>query len=232
MMNKWKVSLFLCSIWLGLSFQSIAQIDAALLLKDVLKKSEEVKSFEADVDIDVDVDFIRIPVKKGRVFYKSPDRFRFRATGFVLVPKKGLNFNVQEILASNHAAIYVGDDSANHKIKIVPMDDQANFLLATAFVDKSAPRINRLEVTTQGQGNYVLLFEYDGSLPFAIPAVTRIKFEINQIDIPLKFIGNLKVDKKKMGEKSSGTVTLRYSNFVINKNIPDVVFEETDQSGL
>jgi outer membrane lipoprotein-sorting protein len=223
--------LILLSMLIGLNFQSTAQIDASLLLREVLKKSEEVKSFEADVDIDVDVDFIRIPVKKGRVFYKSPDRFRFRAKGFVLVPKKGLNFNMQEILASNHAAIYVGEDSANHKIKIVPMNDQASFLLATAFVDKSAPRINRLEVTTQGQGNYILLFEY-GDLPFEIPAVTRIKFEINQIDIPMKFIGNLKVDKKKMGEKSSGTVTLRYSNFVFNKNIPDVVFEETDQSGL
>lgn len=201
------------------------QVDAGLLLSDVMKKSQAVKSFEADVDIDVDVDFIRIPVKKGRVFYKAPDKFRFRATGFVLMPKQGLNFTMHEILNSHHAAIYAGEEEGNHKIKIVPLDDKAAFVLATAWVDKQQPRINRLEVTTPNQGNYTLNFVY-GQLGYEIPVETRISFEISQIDIPMKFIGNLKVDKKKAGEKSSGMVTLKYSNFKINGAIPDEVFSD------
>lgn len=203
-----------------------SQVDAASLLSAVMKRSQEVQSFEADVDIDVDVDFIRIPVKKGRVFYKSPDKFRFRATGFVLMPKQGLNFTMNEILNSKHAAILAGEEEGNHKIKIVPLDDMATFVLATAWIDLQQPRINRLEVSTQNQGNYTLDFVY-GQLAYEIPVETKISFEISQIDIPMKFIGNLKVDKKKAGEKSSGAVTLKYSNFMINGEIPDAVFTDT-----
>jgi len=211
----------------GISHSVSGQLDASALLVEVLKKSQAVKSFEADVDIDVDVDFIRIPVKKGRVFYKEPDKFRFRATGFVLMPKQGLNFTINEILNSNHAAIYAGEEDGNQKIKIVPLDDKATFVLATAWIDKQQARINKLEVSTQNQGNYTLHFFY-GQLGYEIPVETKISFEISQIDIPMKFIGNLKVDKKKAGEKSSGTVTLKYSNFKINGIIPDEVFVESE----
>jgi hypothetical protein len=211
--------------FMGSSNSVKGQLDASALLVEVLKKSQAVESFEADVDIDVDVDFIRIPVKKGRVFYKAPDKFRFRATGFVLMPKQGLNFTMHEILNSNHAAIYAGEEEGNHKIKIVPLDDKATFVLATAWIDKQQARINRLEVSTQNQGNYTLHFGY-GQLGYEIPVETKISFEISQIDIPMKFIGNLKVDKKKAGEKSSGTVTLKYSNFKINGEIPDEVFSD------
>ncbi len=212
---------------MGISHSVSGQPDAAALLAEVLKKSQAVKSFEADVDIDVDVDFIRIPVKRGRVFYKEPDKFRFRATGFVLMPKQGLNFTMNEILNSNHVAIYAGEEEGNHKIKIVPLDDKATFVLATAWTDQKQARINRLEVSTQNQGNYTLHFIY-GQQGYEIPVETKISFEINQVDIPMKFIGNLKVDKKRAGEKSSGTVTLKYSNFKINVEIPDEVFVESE----
>lgn len=202
-----------------------AQTDADALIQEVLQKSALVRSFEADVDIDVDVDFIRIPVKKGRVFYKAPDRFRFRATGFALVPKKGLNFSVMEMLGQNHTALFAGEDAVNYAVKIVPMTDDADFVIATVWIDKKMKRIQRMQVTTNGQGNYTMDFTY-GKLAFDLPVTTTVSFDLQQIDIPMKFIGNLKVDQKKAGERTKGSVSLRYSNFKINESIPDTVFNE------
>lgn len=205
--------------------QSWAQIDPSALIQEVLQKNALVRSFEADVDIDVDVDFIRIPVKKGRIFYKAPDRFRFRATGFALVPKKGLNFSVMDMLGKNHTAIYAGEDALTYALKIVPMADVADFVIATVWIEKKMKRISRMQVTTNGQGNYSMEFSY-GNLPFDLPVTTTVSFDIQQLDIPMKFIGNLKVDPKKAGEKTKGSVSLRYSNFRINEAIPDAVFLE------
>ncbi len=204
-----------------------AQPDATKIIAAVLEKSTEVKSFEADVAIDVDVDFIRIPVKKGRVFYKAPDKFRFRATGFALVPKKGLNFSVMSMLQEPHTALFSSEDEKNFLIKVVPMNPESEFVIATLWVDKKAQRINKMNVTTNGQGNYTLEFTY-GSMKYDLPVSTSVGFEIQQMDIPMKFIGNLKVDPKKAGERTKGSVQLLYSNFEINGSIPDSVFVEEE----
>ena len=214
-------------ILLGASTLLQAQPDATKIISVVLEKSAEVKSFEADVAIDVDVDFIRIPVKKGRVFYKAPDKFRFRATGFALVPKKGLNFSVMSMLQEPHSALFSGEDEKNFLIKLVPMNPESEFVIATLWVDKKAPRINKMNVTTNGQGNYTLEFTY-GSMKYDLPVSTSVGFEIQQMDIPMKFIGNLKVDPKKAGERTKGSVQLLYSNFEINGSIPDSVFIEEE----
>jgi len=218
--------LLIFSFVLTTSFPVYAQVNAEEILATVLKRSAEVKSFEADVSIDVDVDFIRIPVKKGRVFYKAPEKFRFRATGFVLVPKKGMNFSVMEMLNKKNTAIYVGADETNHMLKIVPMTDESEFVIASVWVDKTKKRINKMDVTTNGQGNYIMEFTY-GTMQYDLPETTKVTFDIQQVDIPLKFIGNLKVDQKKAGERSKGSVSLVYSNYKVNGEIPDTVFDET-----
>ena len=226
MINKY-ITIFVFSIFISLNIN--AQNDPDKIIANVLAKASMVKSFEADVKIDVDVDFIKIPVKNGKVFYKAPDKFRFRATSFALVPKKGINFSVISMLQQPHTAIYAGSDEMNHILKIVPMDASADFVIATVWIDKLKDRIQKMQVTSNGQGNYTMTFEY-GDLKFDLPVITIVGFEIQQIDIPMKFIGSLKVDPKKAGERTSGNVKLTYSNFRINGSIPDEVFTEEEIS--
>ncbi|MCC7318948.1 MAG: hypothetical protein IT219_10485 [Bacteroidales bacterium] len=224
---KYFKQFFLIFMFLTAASLLHAQPDATKIIAAVLEKSAEVKSFEADVAIDVDVDFIRIPVKKGRVFYKAPDKFRFRATGFALVPKKGLNFSVMSMLQEPHTALFSGEDEQNLLVKVVPTNPESEFVIATLWVDKKEQRINKMNVTTNGQGNYTLEFTY-GTMKYDLPIATSVGFEIQQMDIPMKFIGNLKVDPKKAGERTKGSVQLLYSNFEINGSIPDSVFVEEE----
>jgi len=204
-----------------------AQNLADSLIQHIIASSSKVQSFSADVEIDVDVDFIRIPVKKGKIFFKSPDKFKFRATGFALVPKKGLNFSMQKMLLQPHTAIYVSSDDTNHLIKIVPMTADADYVIASLWIDKNLVRINKMEVTSPRQGNSLMSFEY-GNLPYDLPVSTKVSFDIAQIDIPMQFMGNMAMDKKKKdkSDKTSGNVILNYSNFKINGEIPDTLFEE------
>ena len=220
-----RILTFILAFFISSAAAIKAQPDPNALIAGVLKKSALVQSFEADVTIDVDVDFIRIPVKNGKVFYKAPDKFRFRATGFALVPKKGLNFSVIEMLQQPHTAIYAGEDAGNHLVKIVPMDAEADFVIATVWIEKGRDRITKMHVTSTGQGNYTMEFAY-GNLQYELPVATIVGFDIQQLDIPMKFLGNLKVDPAKAGEKTKGNVKLSYSNFKINSTIPDVVFTE------
>ncbi len=201
------------------------------LVEVLLHRADQIQTFRADVDIEVDVDFVRIPVKRGRVFYKAPDKFRFRATGFVLMPRKGLDFSIHQKLRNDHAAIYVGQDENNHIIKVVPLAENADYMIATMWVDLKHVRINKIEVTSREEGSYKMFLTY-GDLPYDLPIGTRLEFEINQIDIPIKFIGTLKVDHNKADGRSKGSVSLTYSNFRVNGEIPDIIFDENVEVDL
>jgi hypothetical protein len=218
---KYGLILFLVISSLSPKAQSLTDSLVGVLLH----RADQIQTFRADVDIEVDVDFVRIPVKRGRVFYKAPDKFRFRATGFVLMPRKGLDFSIHQKLRNDHAAIYVGQDENNHIIKVVPLAENADYMIATMWVDLKHVRINKIEVTSREEGSYKMFMSY-GDLPYDLPIETRLEFEINQIDIPIKFIGTLKVDQDKAEGRSKGSVSLTYSNFRVNGEIPDIVFDE------
>ena len=60
----------------------------------------------------------------------------------------------------------------------------------------------------------------------------KITFEMEDFNIPLKFIGkSIKVDKKKLKnkEKKTGDVCIRLSNYKINAGIRDDIFDEDKQ---
>ncbi|MDY0076694.1 MAG: hypothetical protein RBR87_05390 [Bacteroidales bacterium] len=201
------------------------------VIAEVMRKNKEVQSFRADVSIDVDVDFINIPIKKGRIFFKAPDKFKFRATGFVLVPKKGLDFSIQEMLLQPHTAIYVRADDTNHLLKIVPMTAEADYVIASLWIDRETLRINQVDITSQQQGNFLMKFGY-GDLAFDIPVSTEVFFDINQIDIPMQFITNMKSGKKDKEGPSRGSVRMTYSNFKINGEIPDEEFDDKENDSI
>jgi len=218
-------------LFIFLANSIFAQPKADSLIAEVMRKNAEVKSFRADVSIDVDVDFINIPIKKGKIFYKAPDKFKFRATGFVLVPKKGLDFSIQEMLLQPHTAIYVSADDTNHLLKIVPMSPDADYVIASLWIDRELLRINKVDISSQQQGNFLMKFGY-GDLAYDIPVSTQVFFDISQIDIPMQFITNMKSDKKDKEGKSKGSVTMTYSNFKINGEIPDEEFEENASDSI
>jgi hypothetical protein len=48
--------------------------------------------------------------------------------------------------------------------------------------------------------------------------------------VPLKYLGRLKIDPQKLGDKAQGTVTLTYTQFRVNEGIDEAVFREEDTS--
>ncbi len=201
------------------------------LVNKILQRADAVQSFRADVSIEVDVDFIRIPIKNGRIFYKAPDKFRFRASGFVLLPMKGLNYSIHQMLKEPHAAIYVNTDSLGHQLKIVPMSADADYQIASLWIGTESMQINKMEISSREQGSFTIFFTY-GDLPFDLPIASRVEFDMAPMDIPMQLPGNFRLDKSKMGDRSQGSVKLTYSNYRINGEIPEDVFDDQkDQPG-
>ena len=205
--------------------------DPMELLERVQARHQLVRDFQAEVAIDVDVDFLRLPVKRARVFYQQPDRWAFKAKGFLMLPRKGVQFSVAAYLDGQFSAFYVTravvDQALVDVVKIVPLVADNELVLATLWIDRHTALLRRVEAHTRSVGTYQVHFVY-GNAPFDLPVQTAITFEVSRMQLPLKYIGLLKVEPQKLGDKAQGTVTLTYTHFKVNEGIDEAVFREAE----
>lgn len=227
-----KINLLILFTFFGFYFAISQEPDPDTLIRNVLEKMEKVESYQVDVEIEVDVEFINMPIKHATMFYKHPDKVKFKSDEFIMLPKKGLNNGIRKLLSEPYTSIYVGTEilngSKNHIIKIIPLGKKPDIILATLWINEKTLLVSKSESSTRNEGTFIVEFSYADST-IALPSEMIISFEIENLKIPLKFIGKtqgIDIDSDKAKGKQEGRVFLSFSNYVLNLTIDSSVFED------
>jgi hypothetical protein len=207
--------------------------DPYAIIDKVREVSDQILDYSADVEIEVDVDFINVPIKHAQIFFKAPDKVKFKSDEFFMIPKRGFNNSFRNLLKSDYSAINVGMEKINDKdhyvVKIIPLDKKPDVIMATWWIDTSNYLISKIESNTRKDGTFTIDFTYgDPTIP--LPSIMEISFEIEEMSLPLKFIGknsNFDIDEEAEGTQS-GRVFLRFSNYLVNTKLEDSIFEESE----
>lgn len=207
---------------------ALAQADANAILKGVRDNFLKVKDYTADAEIKVDVDFVKIPVKNAKVYYKQPDKFRFKAEGFAMLPKRGANLFALDLTNENVTVVYVKEEQINNTvtdvIKVIPLDANSEIVLTTLWVGKDF-KVHKIESTTKTQGTFIATFQF-ASYPFNLPARADIVFDIQKTEIPVGLTLDMEsLNMKKDSKNTTGKVTVHYSNYQVNTGLSDSVFK-------
>jgi outer membrane lipoprotein-sorting protein len=217
---------------ISLTYISAQDTDPNLILKKVRDKTDRIHDYQANAEIRVDVDFIRMPVKHAVVYYKQPDKIRFKSDEFIMLPNQGFDFSLGKLLKEDYTAVLTGTDTLggkeNYIIRIIPLKQGSDIVLSTLWVDRETYRIRKTESTTRSGGTYGVDFSYDKQDDI-LPVEMKISFEIQGMDIPSKFIGNMEepdTGKINAQNRKTGAVYITFSNYRINKGIDDKVFTE------
>ena len=170
------------------SFHLAAQeVNPQPLLDSIQNKFNKVKDYSADIKIKLDVDFIKIPVRDAKIYFKQPDKIKMKSSGFALLPKRGLNFSTGDLLNKKYQAIYMKKEVltgiSTWVVKIVPLDDKAEILLATLWIDPSKQLIRKIDATTKSNGSFTIHFDYPiPANPFDLPKILSFDFDVNKME--------------------------------------------------
>ncbi len=200
------------------------------IIAEVQRKFNQVKDYQAKVQIIVDVDFLKVPENEATIYFRQPDKIQVKTEGFALIPKEGLNFSPGKMFSGSVTSLYQmeekfeGHDCA--VLKIIPLDANAAFVLSTVWIDRKEMIIRKVEATTKESGSYQLRLQYGNYASYALPSKMVLEFDLKNFTLPKGFNGefNRKQPQDK-DKKTKGTVTLKYSDYRVNKGIPDSVFE-------
>lgn len=203
------------------------------LLDSVKNKFNKVNDYTADIKIKVNVTFIKIPVKEGKLYFKKPDKIKLVSKGFAMLPKRGMNFTFNELFEKKYNAIFIKNEIINkvntYVLKIIPLDDQADILLATIWVDRKTQTIRKIDAVSKSNGNFVTLFDYPlKANPFDLPSQLTFTFEVTKTTLPMGVTGDFDSEKPKVKDNKpqKATLNISYANYIVNKGIADSFFKE------
>lgn len=196
-------------------------------VKDNFKSS--VKDYEVTANIKVDVDFVKVPEMQAHIYFKQPDKVKMNTEGFAMLPKQAFNFSPEKLFTRNSSAIYVRTEKWNNTpidvIRVIPNEDNSDIALSTFWIEPGRKVIRKIESTPKRGGAFQAELYYDEKTNYPLPTMIRFSFDSPRFNAPRETSSN---DKPKDGSSkpSKGTVTVKYSDYRINKGISDAVFTE------
>ena len=203
-----------------LSLIGIAQESAEVAVIDsAFARLARVVYYEADATIEVNVDFIRMPVKTAHFAFQAPDSFRMDSDGFLMIPKVGMKPLTQQLDRNRYQPVPRGNEVVKGKeyqvYNMIPLDRNDEVVLSTLWIDPEAFHVARVETFTKKNGSYTIDMEYKDEV---LPSSIVISFEIEGMNIPLKYFGaDVEVDKPEVNtqEVSTGTVRVVFENYQV-----------------
>jgi hypothetical protein len=207
--------------------------DPETVIKRVESKFNQVKDYEVKVNVKVDVEFMKVPESNAIIYYKQPDKINIESEGFALLPKEGLNFTPLSLIKGDYSALYEKGDNFNgrdvHIIKIIPLGNEGEIILSTFTIDKEKDLVLKVETTTKASGSFVIEFDYKGgNEDYHLPGSMVFSFNSDKMKLP-GMMGEPAEKKSKAKDRiTTGKVTVKYSEYKVNKGIPDSMFKSKD----
>ncbi len=206
------------------------------ILNKVKENFNKVNDYEVNVKIKVDVNFLKVPESKAEIFYKAPDKIKLKSDGFALLPKEGLNFSPNSFLQGDYTSILDREENVEgndcYLVKVIPLGDKSDLILTNLWIDKNQYKIRKIESTTKSNGTFSINLNYNDNLKYPLPSSMVFSFNVAKMDLPRGITGDMneehdsEKEKQNKSKTTSGKVYVSYSDYKVNKGIPDSIFDE------
>ena len=214
--------------------------DPEEILSRVKEAFTVIEDYEVDVHIKIDVEFLKVPEGNAKLYFKQPDKIHVESEKFALLPKQGLDFSPVALLDEKYTAIYEGDTTINNIqtsiVKIIPIGSDSDVILSTLWVDQSRDLIMKIESSRKPTGTYAIEFTYEKyQNEYELPSAMHFSFTVDRMRLPKGMGGQLESENGKASEKTGpviGNVYLSYTNYIVNQNLPDELFDGSKKDGL
>lgn len=204
------------------------------VIRKVSEKIEKVKDYVAQAKLKTNVAFIKAPIANVKIYFKKPDKVRIHnISGISFIPKGSVNISLDNVFShiTSYDIIDAGKEanSGLRIIKLLPKDDTSEIILSTLYIDDKKMLIEKNITTTRDNGTYELQMRYGKYADFGLADKIIFSFNTKEYKLPKGITfdydeGASKKDKARIKNKK-GKVEIDYSGYVINRGVPDSVFQ-------
>jgi hypothetical protein len=206
---------------------------AADLVRSVQSKLDRVANYAASGRMKTNVIFLKAPIARVQVYFKKPNQLRIlNEKGISFIPRGSMNMDMSQLFIdpAGFDLLDLGSDPKTgwRIIKLLPRDPQSEVVLSTIYVDAAAGLIRRSSTTTRENGTFELEMTYGAYAEYGLADKVIFSFNSQEYKLPkgITFDYDDGTGKRSAssGKPSKGRVEIQYTNYQINKGVPDSVF--------
>ena len=204
------------------------------IIQQVKAKLNKVNDYEARGKLKTNVIFIKAPIANVKVYYKKPNKLKIHnESGISFIPKGSVNMSLGSFFAntSDFDIIDVGKEQTSglHIIKLLPREDSADVVLSTLYIDEKQMLIKKAKTTTKENGTYELEMTYGKYADYGLADKIIFSFNTKEYKLPKGVTIDYDIDgpknKQDQLKNKKGKVETAYSEYIINKGVPDSIFQ-------
>ncbi len=233
-MKTLKIFLLLTAIFICPNFALAKNADE--LFNELRQKILQVKDYVAEVNLKIDVAYMKVPLLKGKLYFKAPDLMKLERNGGIsILPKKNINLTLSNLIPTGKVTVIdMGTTLYKAKslrlIKVVPDDEKSSIVLTKIWIDEQNLLVIHAETTTYEEGSLIMDLEYNHFVNYSLPDKVKIFMDLKDYKLPQGLTmdyndGNKKQENIKKTLKQKGTIEINYKNYVINKGISTNFFK-------
>ena len=205
------------------------------IIQKVKTKLDKVNDYEAKGKMKTNVLLLKAPIATVKVYYKKPNKLKINnESGISFIPKGSVNINLGNIFVNTDGfnIIDVGKEKGTdfRIIKLLPKDDNSDVVLSTLYIDEVQSVIKKATTTTRENGTYELEMTYGKYAEYGLADKVIFSFNTKDYKLPKGITfdyddGSAKDPVPDKGKSKKGRVEISYSGYIINKGVPDSVFQ-------
>ena len=181
------------------------------------------------------VSFLKVPNATVKVYFKKPNKIKIKnEKGISFVPKGTVSINLNNIVGgSQYTVIDAGYDKVGSTktrvIKLLPIDDNADVVLSTIYIDEANLVILKAKTTTRLNGSYQLDMTFGKYTAYGLPDKVIFTFNTKDYKLPkgvtFDFDDGTTTTSKPNNKTNEGKAEIIFTSYSINKGVDDSVFK-------
>jgi len=224
---------FLLTVFLHVWAPAKQPPDSNYILKKVQSRLDSITDYSARVNVDVDVPNLRIPAKELQIYYKHPDKFRVKTSGFAIIPKIGFLPSQIDLLSKNATIELLStpdqNDSKSYILDLHPADSLVK-IVTNIWVNAKRWTIEKVLINAPDMGESVITIQYVNVNGIWLPDTTTVYLNMLRsipelrrptVEKPVGFSS-----EKSGNEPMVGTILIRFKDYRLNQGLENKLFDE------
>ena len=198
-------------------------------------KIDLVNDYVATGSMKTNVSFLKVPQAQVNIYFKKPNKLKIKnEKGISFVPKGAVSINMNNIVGGNqYSVIDAGYDKVGNVktkvVKLLPLDDNADVVLSTPYIDEANLVILKAKTTTRENGSYQLDMTFGKYIAYGLPDKIIFTFNTKDYKLPkgvtFDFDDGTQQPRQQDVKNKKGRAEITFSTYIINKGVPDDVFK-------
>lgn len=223
-----------CLLFALFGFSNLSFAQPNPLIEKVAQKLALVNDYVAEGTMKTNVSFIKASLGKVKVYFKKPNLLKIKKEGGIsLLPRGGISLTINTLLnTKGYTIIPLGNQVLNGKnvtvIKLIPNDDQLDWVISTLWIDPVDALVYKTATTTKENGSYEMNMQYGANANMGLASKIIFSFNTKDYKLPngitLEFGDEDPISIQKAQKNKKGTIEISYTKYTINKGIPNNIF--------